>query len=161
MKSLLECINESLILEDNDLWQSYTYYLKNMPKHVPFKDKDKVTEEDLIKEMEDWFKNNPNLTLHDLESSGGLFGFEQYVLTNWDNVRLLNMRFNDKNNGPSKVTIEYGPKDTPRKRKGTVVDSEYDGKYDIWTTKDAHRVLVDPKDWVHAIVTFLNDNIKE
>lgn len=160
MKSLVESINEALILEDNDLWQRYTYYLKNMPNKVPFNDKDKVTEEDLVKYMEIFFKNQ-NLTLHDLTSSSALFGFEQYVLTNWNNVRLLNMTFNDKNNGPVKVIVEYGPKDTPRKRKGTVVDSEYDAKYDIKTVKDEHQVNVDVKDWVHAIVTFLNDNIKE
>lgn len=156
MKSLLESINESLIMESNDLWKQYTYCMKNMPNKVPFKDKDKVTEEDLVLHYQKYLKND-NISYDDLTGIA-LIGFEEYVTTNWDNLRLLDMKFS-YNHSTHKTTlvIEYGPKDTPRKSKGTVAKDESTD----YNLKDGEDKNVSAKDWVHAIVTFFEENIKE
>lgn len=153
MKNLTEYIAESLVLESNELWKQYTYALKNMPKSVPFKDDEKVTEEMLVNHYKKFFTDDR--TSYDDVNGLGLIPFEQYVLSNWDNMRLLNMTLTFNANNGTTLSIEYGPKDTPRKSKGTTAKKE-GHEFDI---KDNENKPANPKKWVHAIVSFLDNNI--
>ena len=155
MKSLSQCITESLVLENNDLWKTYTYVLKNMPKIIPFKDDQKVTEEDLVRYYKKYFADNANLSYDDVNGNG-LIPFEQYVLSNFDDIRLLNMLLSyNHSNSITTLTIEYGPTSIHRKSKGTIAKKE---SYEF-NIKTSDNKVVDSKKWVHAIVTFLENNI--
>lgn len=154
MKSLVESLNDALVVESNDLWKQYTYAMKNMPKTIPFKADEKVTEEMLVRHYSKYFEDPSRLSYDDVNGLG-LIPFEQYVMSNWDNMRLLNMTLAYNANTGTTLSIEYGPKDTPRKSKGTVAKKE-GHEFDIKTSESKG---VDAKKWVHAIVTFLNNNI--
>jgi len=154
MKSLTEYMNESLVFESNDLWKQYTYALKSMPKNVPFKDDEKVTEEMLVNHYKNFFKDDR--TSYDDVNGLGLIPFEQYVMSNWDDMRLLNMTLSfNQSSHVTTLSIEYGPKSTPRKSKGTTAKKE-GHEFDI---KTSDNKPVDAKKWVHAIVSFLDNNI--
>lgn len=139
-------------MESNDLWKKYTYFQKNMPNKVPFKEGQKVTEEDLVKYYEK-ILSNPNLSYDDIN----FIAVEQYVMANLENVRLLDMKFTGSQ-GRTQLVVEYGPKDTPRKSKGTIIESKPGHEFEL---KDGENKPVEAKEWVHALVAFLNDNIKE
>lgn len=127
-------------------------FLKNMPNKIPFEERQKVTEEDLVKYYNK-ILSNPNLSYNDIN----FIAVEQYVMSNWENVRLLDMKFTGSQ-GRTQLVVEYGPKDTPRKSKGTVIESKPGYEFEL---KDGENKPVEAKEWVHALVTFLNDNIKE
>ena len=152
MKNLTDYIYENLVMESNDLWKKYTYFQKNMPKQIPFEEGQKVTEEDLVKYYNK-ILSNPNLSYSDIN----FIAVEQYVMSNWENVRLLDMKFTG-GQGRTQLVVEYGPKDTPRKSKGTIVKSKPGYEFEL---KDGENNPVEAKEWIHALVTFLNDNIKE
>lgn len=155
MKNISEYLNESLIIESNDLWKQYTYALKNMPKTIPFEDGEKVTEEMLVKHYSKYFEDPSKISYDDVNGLG-LIPFEQYVISNWNDIRLLNMSLSfNHSSHTTTLTIEYGPKSTPRKSKGTVAKKE-GHEFDITTEENKS---VDAKKWVHSIVSFLNNNI--
>lgn len=155
MKNISEYLKESLITESNDLWKQYTYVLKNMPKSIPFEDGEKITEEMLVKYYSKYFEDPSRLSYDDVNGLG-LIAFEQYVISNWNDMRLLNMSLSFNHSyHTTTLTIEYGPKSTPRKSKGTVAKKE-GHEFDIIT---AENKPVDAKKWVHAIVSFLDSNI--
>lgn len=154
MKSLTEFISESLITESNDLWKQYLYCWKNMPKSIPFDKDKKVEEKDLVDYYKNYFKDG-NISYDDVNGIH-LIPFEQYVLSNWEDTRLLDMKLSlNQSNHMTTLSIEYGPVSTPRKSKGTTAKKE-GHEFDI---KDSENKPVDFKKWVHAIVTFLQNNI--
>lgn len=155
MKSIVEYLNESLLMESNDLWKQYAYVKKNMPKKIPFEEGQPISEEDLVNHYEKYLKND-NISYDDL-SGIVLIGFEQYALANFEGYRLLDMKFSfNQSKHTTTLIVEYGPVDTPRKSKGTVIKKE-GHEFDI---KDGENKNVPAKDWVHAIITFFQDNIK-
>lgn len=123
-----------------------------MPKQIPFEEGQKVTEEDLVKYY-DKILSNPNLSYSDIN----FIAVEQYVMSNWGNVRLLDIKFTGAQ-GRTQLVVEYGPKDTPRKSKGTVIKSKPGYEFEL---KDGENKPVEAKEWIHSLVSFLNDNIKE
>lgn len=154
MKNLVEFINEQLITESNDLWKQYTYCLKNIPKKVPFEQDAEVTEEDLVNHYDKYFKNN-NISYDDIAGIN-LIPFEQYVLSNWPDTRLLDMKFNySAARQDTTISIEFCENSKPRKTKGTT-SNKTSKEFNI---KDSKNKVVKTKDWVHAVVTFLNNNI--
>lgn len=162
MKSLVESLNEALATIGNELYHQYVYLKKNSPKKIPFKKDEKVTEEMLVKYYKKHFNDYEGFVDGDSLLSYGdvngiyLIPFEQYVMSNWNNIRLIDMKLSfNHSNHMTTLVICYGPKDKPRMKKGTVAKKE-SHEFDIRTSEDK---VVDAKKWVHAIVTFLDNNI--
>lgn len=155
MQRLVDFIYENI---DVKLWKQYRYCLKNSPKKLPFEEGHKVTEDDLVKYYDKIINSKRLKSYDDID----FIAFEQYVLTNWENVRLIDMKFSGSHsNGTAYLMIEYGPKKIPRRSRGKVAKSKPGHEFDIIDSVDGEIKPVSAKEWVHTVIEFLKKNITE